>query len=186
MYEVLDPCYYSVLQVDVNASSSVIARAYRSKALQFHPDKNPTALPEQFQAITEAYEVLSDPEKRQLYDYYGPTLKPRLSEAFARLAPLLLPLATGFIGSSVCTYDSSLSARAACGYEVGLMGVAGVFYCYRRGAKDSAKPQTKPQKEMLSLSDYVTITSVGLLIGNVSGWAASSIVLLCKAIVFGS
>ena len=171
-------------------SSSTIAKAYRSKALQYHPDKNPSAKPEQFQAISEAYKVLSDPEKRQLYDDYGPALKPRLREAFARLAPLLLSLATGFVGSSVKTYSSLLSARAMCGWETCLMGVAGVFYCYhpsaKDGAKDGANPPTEPEKEMLSLSDYVTITSMGLLVGNVSGWAASSVVLFCKAIVLGS
>ncbi|CAI5719831.1 unnamed protein product [Hyaloperonospora brassicae] len=185
-YKRLGPCYYSVLQVDTNASSSTIAKAYRSKALQYHPDKNRNAKPEQFQAISEAYKVLSDPEKRQLYDDYGPALKPRLRETFARLAPLLLSLATGFVGSSVKTYSSLLSARAMCGWETCLMGIAGVFYCYHPGTKDGAKPPTEPEKEMMSLSDYVAITAMGLLVGNVSGWAASSVVLFCKAIALGS
>ncbi|EEY63128.1 uncharacterized protein PITG_21557 [Phytophthora infestans T30-4] len=176
MYEVQEPCYYSVLDVDVDASPSVIVKAYRSMALKYHPDRNPNAEPEQFQAITEAYEVLSDPEKRRLYDNYGPALKPRLGETFAQLAPLLLSFATGFVGSSARAYSSSLSTRAMFGWEVCLMGVAGMYYCYQPSAKDSS----------CLCPDYVTITSMGLLMGNFTGWAATSVVLLCKSIVTGS
>ncbi|KAG3220082.1 hypothetical protein PC129_g9154 [Phytophthora cactorum] len=153
MYEVQEPCYYSVLDVDVDASPSVIVKAYRSMALKFHPDKNPNAEPEQFQAITEAYEVLSDPEKRRLYDHYGPSLKPCLGETFAQLAPLLLSFATGFVGSSARAYSGTLSTRAMFGWEVCLMGFAGMYYCYQPGAKDSFKspinPQVKPKREVV-------------------------------------
>ncbi|KAG6616482.1 uncharacterized protein IUM83_18465 [Phytophthora cinnamomi] len=184
MYEVQEPCYYSVLDVDVDASPSVIVKAYRSMALKYHPDKNPSAEPEQFQAITEAYEVLSDPEKRRLYDHYGPSLKPRLGETFAQLAPLLLSFATGLVGSSARTYSGAFSARAMFGWELCLVGVAGAYYCYRPAA--AAKPQAKPKREVVSVSDYVTITSMGLLMGNFTGWAATSVVVFCKAVVLGS
>ncbi|CAI5745031.1 unnamed protein product [Peronospora destructor] len=186
MFEVQKPSYYSILHVDVDASTSEIVKAYRSMALKYHPDKNPDAEPEKFQAITEAYEVLSDPEKRQLYDHYGPSLKPKLSETFAELTPLLLSFATGFVGSSARIYSLSLSTRAMFGWEVCLMGVAGMFYCYYPGTKNRTKPQTRPKQDVVSVSDYVTITSMGLLMGNFSGWAATSIVLLCKAIMLGS
>ncbi|OWZ00053.1 hypothetical protein PHMEG_00028839 [Phytophthora megakarya] len=206
MYEVQEPCYYSVLDVEIDASPSVIVKAYRSMALKYHPDKNPNAEPEQFQAITEAYEVLSDPEKRRLYDHYGPSLKPRLGETFAQLAPLLLSFATGFVGSSTRTYSGSLSTRAMFGWELCLMGVAGMYYCYQPVGKDSvqtqSKPQPKPKREIVSVSDYVTITSMGLLMGNFTdyvtitsmgllmgnfiGWAATSVVLFCTTIVLGS
>jgi DnaJ-class molecular chaperone len=168
----------------------VIVKAYRSMALKYHPDKNPNAEPEQFQAITEAYEVLSDPEKRRLYDHYGPSLKPRLGETFAQLAPLLLSFATGFIGSSSRTYSGCFSTRAMFGAEVCLMGIAGMYYCYQPGNKGSVKPQSNPQgnpkRDVVSVSDYVTITSMGLLMGNFTGWAATSVVLLCKAILVGT
>ncbi|KAE8899174.1 hypothetical protein PF005_g27852 [Phytophthora fragariae] len=187
MYEVQEPCYYSVLDVDVDASPSVIVKAYRSMALKYHPDKNPDAEPEQFQAITEAYEVLSDPEKRRLYDHYGPSLKPRLGETFAQLAPLLLSFATGLIGSSARTYSGAFSMRVMFGWELCLMGVAGMYYCYQpASAQTSAKPQVKPKREVVSVSDYVTITSMGLLMGNFTGWAATSVVVFCKAVVLGS
>ncbi|GMF50885.1 unnamed protein product [Phytophthora fragariaefolia] len=155
-------------------------------ALKYHPDKNPNAEPEQFQAITEAYEVLSDPEKRRLYDHYGPSLKPRLGETFAQLAPLLLSFATGFVGSSARAYSGVFSARAMFGWELCLVGVAGVYYCYQPVAKTAAKPQVKSKREVVSVSDYVTITSMGLLMGNVTGWAATSVIMFCKTVVLGS
>ncbi|OZJ04576.1 hypothetical protein BZG36_02779 [Bifiguratus adelaidae] len=61
---------YEVLNVPKDASPDDIKRAYRRLALRYHPDKNPDA-GEQFKAISHAYEILSDPKKRQVYDRYG-------------------------------------------------------------------------------------------------------------------
>lgn len=65
--------YYEILGVDRNATQEEIKRAYRKKALQYHPDRNPgdPEAEEKFKEAAEAYEVLSDPEKRALYDRYG-------------------------------------------------------------------------------------------------------------------
>jgi curved DNA-binding protein len=62
--------YYKILGVDKNASQRDIQKAYRKLARQYHPDVNPgdKAAEEQFKAINEANEVLSDPEKRKKYD----------------------------------------------------------------------------------------------------------------------
>ena len=59
--------YYDVLEVDRNASDSEIKKAYRKKALAFHPDKNPDdkEAEEKFKLAAEAYQVLSDKEKRR-------------------------------------------------------------------------------------------------------------------------
>ena len=67
--------YYSSLGIDKNASADVIKKAYRKLAIKFHPDKNPDdkKAEEQFKVITEAYTVLSDPEKKLQYDSYGDT-----------------------------------------------------------------------------------------------------------------
>ncbi len=65
--------YYDVLGVSQGASEPEIKKAYRTLALKYHPDKNPDD-PEaesRFKELSEAYEVLSDGEKRQLYDRYG-------------------------------------------------------------------------------------------------------------------
>ena len=63
--------YYSILGVNVNASAEDIKRAFRRLALQYHPDRNPENIEEaeaKFKEINEAYEVLSDEEKRWRYN----------------------------------------------------------------------------------------------------------------------
>ncbi|MCL4390019.1 MAG: DnaJ domain-containing protein [Patescibacteria group bacterium] len=64
--------YYQTLGVSKNASDAEIKAAYRKQALQWHPDRNksPQAA-EKFKEINEAYEVLSNPQKRQTYDQFG-------------------------------------------------------------------------------------------------------------------
>jgi molecular chaperone DnaJ len=64
---------YSVLGVDRGASDEDVKKAYRKLAMKYHPDRNNGSreAEERFKEITEAYDVLRDPEKRAAYDRYG-------------------------------------------------------------------------------------------------------------------
>ncbi|WP_300022297.1 molecular chaperone DnaJ [uncultured Maribacter sp.] len=65
--------YYEVLGISKNATAAEIKKAYRKKALQYHPDKNPgdSSAEEKFKKSAEAYEILSDPDKKARYDQFG-------------------------------------------------------------------------------------------------------------------
>ena len=82
--------YYQVLGVDKSASADDIKKAYRKLAMKYHPDRNPgdKSAEEKFKEVGEAYEVLSDADKRSRYDSYG----------FAGVDPNFNPNAGGFGG----------------------------------------------------------------------------------------
>ena len=65
--------YYQVLNVSKQASEAELKKAYRQLAMKYHPDKNPGdhTAEEKFKEAAEAYEVLNDPEKRQIYNQFG-------------------------------------------------------------------------------------------------------------------
>ncbi len=65
--------YYEILGIDKSANAAEIKKAYRKKAIQYHPDRNPNDkdAEEKFKEAAEAYEVLSDPDKKTRYDQFG-------------------------------------------------------------------------------------------------------------------
>ncbi len=69
----MSKCYYEVLGVSTDSSGDVIKKSYRKLAMKYHPDRNPDDAEAEacFKEAAEAYEVLSDAKKRQIYDTYG-------------------------------------------------------------------------------------------------------------------
>ena len=65
--------YYEVLGIEKSADQDTIKKAYRKLAVKYHPDRNPgdKEAEEKFKEATEAYEILSDDQKRPIYDQYG-------------------------------------------------------------------------------------------------------------------
>jgi molecular chaperone DnaJ len=77
--------YYDVLGVPRSAAADELKKAFRRLAMQFHPDRNQEAGAEaKFKAVSEAYEVLSDPEKRAMYDRFGHAATQGGADGFAR------------------------------------------------------------------------------------------------------
>lgn len=82
--------YYEVLGVAKNATADEIKKAYRKKAIQYHPDRNPgdKDAEEKFKEAAEAYDVLSDADKRARYDQFGHSMARRVSAEAAAMVVL--------------------------------------------------------------------------------------------------
>lgn len=102
--------YYKILGVDRNIPQDQVREAYRKRAKQFHPDLHPNdpKAKAKFQALNEAYDVISDPEKRKKYDQYGE--KWREADAYAQQG-------AGNTGSSYYYSDGSEGSSPFDGFD---------------------------------------------------------------------
>jgi molecular chaperone DnaJ len=162
--------YYEVLGVSRSASEDDVKKAYRKLALRYHPDRNPEdrhEAEERFKEISEAYQVLSDPERRSLYDRFG-------HAAFQQGAPggagfdfggnfedIIGDLFGDFFGTGRTRggrgrtrrgqdlrYDLEISFEEAtfgCEKTIAVPRLSTCDTCRGRGAKPGTSPRTCPQ-----------------------------------------
>lgn len=107
--------YYKILGIQSGANEEEIKKAYRRMALKFHPDKNkdPNA-EEKFKEVAEAYEVLSDPKKKAIYDQYGEDGKTRLVQGFVWFRTMTLSVLVVFGRLSSRNYITYLLLQIYC------------------------------------------------------------------------
>ncbi len=162
--------YYEILGVSRSATEDDVKKAYRKLALKYHPDRNPDdrhEAEERFKEISEAYQVLSDPERRSLYDRFG-------HAAFAQGAPggagfdfggnfedIIGDLFGDFFGTGRSRggrgrtrrgqdlrYDLEVSFEEAafgCEKTIAVPRLSTCDTCRGRGAKPGTSPRTCPQ-----------------------------------------
>ncbi len=154
--------YYEVLGVPQNAEATDLKRAYRKLAVQFHPDRNPNdnEAESRFKEAAEAYSVLSDPEKRALYDRFGHAGPERgglgggfrdVGDVFSAFSDIFGDLFGGMRGPSagadIETAVELTLQEAATGVtrEVRYRRQASCEECRGSGAAPGTEPETCPQ-----------------------------------------
>jgi molecular chaperone DnaJ len=158
-------CYYEVLGVARQASSDELRKAYRREALKHHPDRNQgdSAAESKFKEINEAYQVLSDDDRRRTYDQFGHAgLEGAggfdgIGDVFSHMQDLFTEMFSGSMGfggnarprrGGDLRVQARLTLREAafgCKREVSVHAPAPCGDCNGSGAKQGTKPETCPQ-----------------------------------------
>ena len=152
--------FYEVLGVDRSASAEEIKGAFRKLAMQYHPDRNDaTDAADRFKEIGEAFEILSDPEKRARYDQYGPTADFGPSRGFegfdfGGFGDIFDAFFGGRRGSRGPTRGEDLRIRQELKFEEAVFGVdkeirvsrlENCTVCSGSGAEPGSQPEACPQ-----------------------------------------
>jgi molecular chaperone DnaJ len=160
--------YYEALNVSREATSDELRKAYRREALKHHPDRNPgdASAEAKFKEMNEAYQVLSDDQKRRIYDQFGhagldgamgSAGADGVGDVFSHMQDLFAEMFSGGIGfggsarprrGSDIRVQARLSLREAafgCKREVQLHVPAACTDCGGSGAKAGSKPESCPQ-----------------------------------------
>lgn len=158
--------YYEVLSVSREATVDDLRRAYRREALKHHPDRNPgdSSAESKFKEVTEAYQVLSDEERRRIYNQFGHAgldgsagAHGGMGDVFAHMQDLFSEMFSGtmgFPGSSQARRGGDLRVQArltlreaafGCKRELNVRAPATCTDCTGSGAKAGSKPETCPQ-----------------------------------------
>jgi molecular chaperone DnaJ len=158
--------YYEVLSISREASCDELRKAYRREALKHHPDRNPgdNAAESKFKEINEAYQVLSDDEKRRVYDQFGHAGlegagggSGGMGDVFAHMQDLFTEMFSGSMGfggggrprrGSDLRVQVRLALREAafgCKREVSVRAPTACDDCGGSGAKAGSKPETCSQ-----------------------------------------
>jgi molecular chaperone DnaJ len=158
--------YYEVLSVSRQANSDEVRKAYRREALKHHPDRNPgdSGAEAKFKEVTEAYQVLSDDEKRRIYDQFGHAGLDGsgagfegIGDVFSHMQDLFAEMFSGSMGfggnarprrGGDLRVQARLTLREAafgCKREVSVRAPTACSDCSGSGAKQGTKPEACPQ-----------------------------------------
>ena len=121
--------YYEILGVNKTATADELKKAYRKVAMQFHPDRNPgdKAAEEKFKEAAEAYEVLSDADKRAKYDRFGHQAFAPGQGGLAAAMQVIWKISSASLEIFSATIFSAISLVAVAAAEVVAVVVAAVF-----------------------------------------------------------
>ncbi|NMC20354.1 MAG: DnaJ domain-containing protein [Thermogutta sp.] len=148
--------YYQVLGVSRNASQAEIQKAYRELARKYHPDLNPNDkdAKKKFQEVQEAFEVLNDPKKREMYDRYGSSFQ-GAGQEWSGFQP------GGATSFSFGDWDDLANLFGGGEYsdDLGIGGLGGIFSDLRRSRKGRAasRRERTASTRGIDLSQEITI-----------------------------
>ncbi len=151
--------YYKILGVEKSATQDDIKKAYRKLAMKFHPDRNPgnKSAEEKFKEITEANEVLSDPEKRKKYDTLGSNWKQYQHTGGQGFDDFFTHFGGGRRQSNSSTYEFSGNINDIFG-GMGGGGFSDFFESFFGGGGSGFGGRTQPQKTAVDVEAIMNVT----------------------------